>query len=255
MHYQELIKLGRPLPPFGVAGFRAYSQNEEDGILLLLFAALGVTNRVCADIGFCVADGANTTNLICNWGWEGFLVEGDPVRAQATRTFFATNRDAANWPPRLVERWVTAENVNEIFDREGVAGEIDLLSLDLDGNDYWVWKALEAVRPRVVLVEAQIAWGGERSVTIPYRADFSVSAAPHPAYSGASAAALVALGRAKGYRLVGSIRHGYNLFFVRDELADPWFATVAARDCLRHPRAIQAQKARSELELLEWLEV
>src|ERR1700686_2695392 len=105
MHYQELIKLGRPLPPFGVAGFRAYSQNEEDGILLLLFAALGVTNRVCADIGFCVADGANTTNLICNWGWEGFLVEGDPVRAQATRTFFATNRDAANWPPRLVESW------------------------------------------------------------------------------------------------------------------------------------------------------
>lgn len=235
LEYQRLAP--ERLPGLDVAGFRVFSNADEDGILVYVFALVGMRSRVVVEIAFGSPDGANATNLICNWGWSGVLVEGDPDLAASARAFFAGHRDTYVHPPVVVSDHVTVDNVNRLLADAGVSGEIDLLSIDLDGIDYWVWKALEVVRPRVVVVEFQNILGAQRSVTVPYRPDF-VRAASGPArdFFGASLAAFVSLGRAKGYRLVGANRYGYNAFFVADGVGEDVLVEVDPASCLREPK-------------------
>ena len=77
LHYQQSVKLNYPLLEFEDAGFRIYSENDEDGLLVYVFSLIGTTNKVCVEMAFGSPYGANTTNLICNWGWTGLLVEGN----------------------------------------------------------------------------------------------------------------------------------------------------------------------------------
>jgi len=253
-HYQNLRASDLPLPSFAEAGFRVYSQNDEDGLLLYIFSLVGFTDRRCVDIAFGSPFEANTTNLLCNWGFTGLLVEGDPSAAEAARKFFIKHPDTYNFPPAVLSTWVNAENVNELLRQYGVTMEIDLLSLDMDGVDYWVLKAMDAVAPRVIVLEYQDILGPERSVTVPYRADFTHDAGF--VYCGASLPAYVKLLRPRGYRLVGCNRYGFNAFFVREGLADAELPEVAAADCFRHPKVLQGFKERQSLALAhKWQEV
>jgi hypothetical protein len=94
-----------------------------------------------------------------------------------------------------------------------------LLSIDIDGNDYWTWEAITVVNPTIVVIEYNARFGASRSVTVPYRADFVRSRAHYSMiYYGASLTALWALGRRKGYSLVGCNSAGNNAFFVRQDL-------------------------------------
>ena len=99
------------------------------------------------------------------------MVDGDENLVQSAKEFFRPNRSASWFPPYIVHAWVTAENVDQLIKQSGFAGDIDLLSLDLDGVDYWIWKAMESVSPRVVVAEYNCAWGPTESKTVPYKAD------------------------------------------------------------------------------------
>jgi hypothetical protein len=218
--YRELARAGAPRPAFRDVEFRCFSQTGEDGILLYLFALLGTTNRKCVEV--CAGDGieCNTANLIVNHGWDGLLFDGNPKNVRRGRRFYAKCPETFVRPPTFVEAWITAENINALLRENGAEGDIDLLSLDLDGVDYWIWEAIDCVRPRVVVVECRPEWGPEKTVTVPYRPDFATGSVKWPWYGGASLPAFVKLGREKGYRLVGAIRHGFNAFFVRDGVGE-----------------------------------
>jgi hypothetical protein len=113
------------------------------------------------------------------------LFDGVEANVARGRQIFASHPDTLHYPPRFVHAWITAENVDSLIGGNGFRGEIDLLSLDIDGVDYWLWNAIEVVSPRVVIAEVQTIWGSERSVTVPYpdfRAGFfgaSASTAAH----------------------------------------------------------------------------
>lgn len=254
LRYQERLLARRPLPAWEQVGFRVYSQSDEDGILLYLFALIGTENRKCVEI--CVEDGTecNTANLAIHHGWEALMFDGSAANIERGRHFYAACRDTWIWPPRLVHAWIEAENVNDLITEHGFAGEIDLLSLDLDGVDYWIWKAIECIRPRVVVAEYQNIWGPERAVTVPYRRDFNRHDV-HPDYCGASLAALVKLGREKGYRLVGSNRYGFNAFFVRDGIGEDVLPEVEPASCFRHPQAREAGRRLPAVIDAPWVEV
>jgi hypothetical protein len=118
-----------------------------------------------------------------------------------------------------VQAFVTRENINDLLRQNGLSGEIGLLSVDIDGNDYWVWEAIEAVRPAIVICEYNWRFGAERRVTVPYDPAFVRGRAHHSmVYYGASLAALEALGTRKGFDLVGCSSGGNNAFFVRCDL-------------------------------------
>jgi hypothetical protein len=229
--YQLLRKLNLPLPNIHDTGFRVYSQSDEDGQLLYVFSLIGMTNRICVDIASGVPDGANSTNLIRNWGFTGFLFEANEEKViEATRFF--EGPDTNIYPPRITQGIINAENVNDLLVSVGVAGDIDLFSLDIDGIDYWVWKSLNVIEPRVVICEFTSAWGPDQPLTIPYDPNFT---RPHPNYWGASLAAFVKLAREKGYRLVGYNRYGYNAIFVRKGLGEDVLPEIPYQQVFQNP--------------------
>lgn len=199
-------------PPYDLQAerFSFSSQNDEDGLVLALFKRIGSTNRTFVEFG-CGMNGGNSGFLASEMGWRGLMVD---AREDAIRkiTIRYTGHDV------VAKAWrLTAENVNPFLVACGFEGEIDLLSLDIDGIDYYIWEALTAVRPRMIAAEYNWLFGPERAVTIPYNAEFNLEAIGIRSYHGASLAALVHLARTKGYRLVATER--VNAFFVRNDVA------------------------------------
>ncbi len=191
-----------------------YSQGGEDGVLAHIFECIATTNRTFVEFG--AWDGrrlSNTALLRLEGGWTGLLMDGDPERVSD-----------------LVQcEFVTAENVNELLRKYEIPRAFDLLSIDVDGNDYWIWQAIDRFVPRVVVIEYNIFFGLQHSKTVPYDASRVWDETP---YHGASLAALHKLGRQKGYSLVWTESWSPNAFFVLDselpaEFRDPPLERVA----------------------------
>jgi len=241
MKYRETFEQTHKLLEFDDIEFRNYSQNGEDGILWYIFSLIGTVNKKLLEI--CAGDGVqcNGVNLIINDGWTGLLFDGDEALINKGQEYYRTHPDTFCYPPKLCHAWITAENINELVTSNNLSGEIDLLSLDIDGVDYWIWNALDAVSPRVVAAEIQAIWGCDASVTVPYRPDFRAEFVNgFGVYSGASLPAFVKLGKKKGYRLVGCQRYGFNAFFIRNDVGQDVFPEIAAERCFSHPFATWA---------------
>jgi len=241
------------LPAFTEVGFRCHSQFEEDGILLYIFGLIGTTNRTCVEI--CAGNGieCNTANLILHHGWWGHLFDGDPRQVAEGVEFYRSSKDTFLHPPRFTHAWITAENVNDLIRASGVSGEVDLLSLDLDGMDYWVWKAIDCIKPRVVVCETHNVIGPEDALTIPYDPQFKATI---PDYHSASLAAMNKLAVAKGYRLVGTHRYGFNAFFVLNGIAEDLLPAVDPARCLDDPVSREARaKEWPKVRDLDWVRV
>lgn len=221
--------------------FRLQSQNQEDGLLWGLFQQIGVTNRRFVELG-CGSSGGNAAMFAAEFGWTGLMVEGDPDKiAEASRKF---PRAAA------VCSWITPENVNTLLEQHGCAGEVDLFSLDIDGNDYWVWQAMTVCSPRVAVLEYNSMFGPDRAVTIPY--DPTFSRRDHRfCYFGASLAALTRLSARKGYRLVAVEPTGINAFFLRNDVAPEIPACDPAR-VYRIGDKYNELIGRKHLDVFQW---
>lgn len=200
----EALAVPLPAPPpdpwAGLERYarRTYSQCGEEGILERIFEIIGTTNKISVEFG--AGDGYNLSNTrsFMEQGWTGHLWDcaHESVEAQIKRHF------------------ITAENINSLFEFYAIPRSFDLLSLDIDGNDYWVWKALEW-RPRVVVIEFNGTVAVDRKCTVPYDPNFRHDGTD---YYGASFALLCHLGQQKGYVPVAQI-NSLNLFFVRKDLA------------------------------------
>jgi hypothetical protein len=240
LQYQDLVRRGLRLPAFSDVEFRYLSQNGEDGILHFIFSLIGTTDRRVVEI--CAGDGTecNAANLIVNQGWRGLLFDGDPDLVARGKSFYATCRTTFGAPPAMVHAWITAENVNSLVAGHGFSGEVDLLSIDLDGNDYWVWKALDCVRPRVVVLEFSANCGPHRAVSMSYDPEYRLDLTTPPYRCGASLAAFVKLGREKGYRLVGVQSLGFNAFFIRDGVGEDLLPEKSAEQCYQETLRLKA---------------
>jgi hypothetical protein len=198
--------------------FSAFSQWGEDGIIDWLLDRLTGAAPTFVELGVEDYRESNTRFLLQHRNWRGVVVDSSSDHIAAIRSqeiYWRHDLDA-------VCSFVTRENVNEILIDAGLAGEIGLLSIDIDGNDYWVWEALEVVTPAVVVCEYNAVFGDIECISVPYRSDFSrTKAHPSNLYFGASLPALIALGEEKGYCFVGTSSNGANAFFVRAEMASP----------------------------------
>ena len=191
--------------------FRAFSQRGEDGIIQFLLKHVAPENKIFVEFG---ADAysfeSNTRFLLTNDNWRGLIMDSNE------RAFEELKRSRAweLYDLTAVQAFVTRENINELLTQHGINGEIGLLSIDIDGNDYWVWQAINVIQPAIVIAEYNHRFGPHRAVTIPYDAKFDRKKAhPSKLYFGASLKALCKLGKAKGYAFVGC--NGVNAFFVR----------------------------------------
>ncbi len=194
------------------ASFRVFSQFGEDGVIQYLLGKVPIENDLFIEIGVEDYRQSNTRFLLQKDDWRGVVVDCGP---DARR--FLQESGLYGWHTvDAVEAFVTAENINDLLCP--YAGDIGLLSIDVDGVDYYLWKALDVVSPRIVIVEYQTNWGPTESVATPYRPDFDRTRHHYTNQAaGASLAALKLLADRKGYALVGS-SDGPNAFFVRRDM-------------------------------------
>lgn len=234
LKYKDLAKQKERLS-FEEIGFDVYSVTHEDGIFLYLFSSIGTTNKKLVDIGAGGINGSSVANLIINHGFTGLLIDGDTKSIEFARHHYS-KLNLSN-QPTLKSTMITAENINSLIRESNISGEIDLFCLDIDGVDYWIWKALDVIQPRVVMVEYQDLLGPERACTIPYSPSFSMSNYPvnkeNHNYCGASLSAFIKLGKEKGYRLIGCNNGGWNAFFMKNGIGEELFPEVSAESCFK----------------------
>lgn len=238
-----------------VASLDAYadkilSQHGEDGITYELLKRVGITTRRCVELG-CGHNGGNAGILVAGLDYQGLWVDGDPeLVAIAIATF-------AGLPITIKSTWIARETVNELIKDAGLSGEIDYLGIDLDGMDWWLWEALVAVCPRLVIVEYNALFGPDVSVTVPYAADFSRKERNEQGglrwpkgYYGASLRAFERLGKRLGYRLVAVAPESSNAYFVREGLASGT-PTLTTEQAFVAPPPIKVKQRRIAARIAE----
>ena len=195
--------------------FQAFSQNGEDGIIQYLIQNLSIKEKKFVEFGVGNYIESNTRFLLEHNNWSGLVMDGNKKDIQYIKN------DEIYWRFDLYAKqaFITRENINELLRKAGMTGHIGLLSIDIDGNDYWVWEAITEVDADIVIIEYNPRFGKERAVTIPYDSGWTRFKVHYSGcYFGASIKALEKLGNKKGYALVAVNQTGANLFFVKREL-------------------------------------
>lgn len=227
----DLLKDGKYDDPRRLerAGYKVYSQHDEDGIIAEIFRRIGTRNR--AFFVFGVETGLEcNTHFLLHSSWKG-------VWAEANRDHFASIRSQfgqaiASGQLKPIERMITKDNINQIIGEMALPSDLDLMSIDIDFNDYWIFKALEAAQPRVMIVEYNAKFPPPIRRVVPYNRDRAWDGTD---YCGCSLRSLSDLAVSKGYNLVGCNITGVNAFFVRAELCADLFATPATAEHLYQP--------------------
>lgn len=249
LQYRTLQQNKMKLPSLDEVQFRVFSQTTEDGLLHYVFSLIGTTNKKCIEI--CAGTGmeSNTANLIVNHGWEGLLFDGKPRNVRTGIQFYKEIIRIPRPRPIFRRTWITRDNINDLIQKENFTGEIDLLSLDIDGNDYWVWEALSCVQPRVVILEYASAFGPNRSIAQRYREDYVWRPKQQRiSCCGASLGAFVKLGQKKGYRLVGCQNECFNAVFILNGIGEDIFPEISQELCFHHPTTQYNMQRLAKLE-------
>lgn len=220
-----------PNTDFRKIGFKVFSQFDEDGIIQYLINKLPIRSKTFIEFGVENYEESNTRFLLLNDHWQGMVLD---AHAEDIRYI---QHDKIHWQYDLQAKctWITRENINTLLADAGFGEDVGLLSIDIDGNDYWIWEAIHSVRPSIVIIEYNSLFGLQ-PIAVPYKEDFNRTAAHYSnLYYGASLGALQHLAQKKGYLLLGSNILGHNAFFVRADIAgefrglEPREAYVAAK--------------------------
>lgn len=196
-------------------GAKAFSQHDEDGIVAEIFSRIGTERLTFVEFGFDATE--NNTLALAVQGWSGTWLDADPHKVSEAHVLHASLIDSGRL--KVETAAIGVQNLHATLALLCSEGALDLLSIDVDGNDLWLFDALE-LRPRVVIIEYNATWPPPMAISVPY----------DPAhcwkgnnYFGASLSALVKVGVRKGYSLVGCSTSGANAFFVRSDLCEDRF--------------------------------
>ena len=256
----QRIRNGNSTASLHEAEFKVFSQFGDDGIIQYLVHHLAPLPDLFVEFGVEDYRESNTRFLLLNNNWRGLVLDSDGPAIQAIR------RDEIYWRHTLTAKhaWITRDNINELIRSAGFSGEIGLLSIDIDGNDYWIWEKLDIVSPAITIVEYNSVFGPDFAVTIPYGEKFVRHRAHYSGqFWGASLSALDLLAKRKGYSLIGCNRAGNNAYFVHNTrlnklpVLTPNQAFVDARwrDSRNESQELTHLSGRQRFEVIAHLEV
>ena len=234
-----------------------FSQNGEDGIIRYIFSQIGFDSRYFVEFGF-GAHQCNSLRLILHENFKGLMMDGSEEQC---RIFNLTCKAKGISDVHAVNAFIDRDNLEHLIRSNNIPAEIDFLSIDVDGNDYWFWRCLQCINPRVICIEYNSGIGSKYSWTIPYNKEFErFSAHPSGFFAGASIKALESLGEKKGYRLVGCDTTGTNAFFLRNDLGNNQIPTLKASEAFRpHQNWIQRGISQDQqleiMKLMPYIEV
>lgn len=208
--------------------FKVFSQWGEDGIIQKLIRHLDIPNKSFIEFGVEDFRESNCRFLLMHDNWRGLVIDACADHIASIR------RSPMSWRHDLeaITAFVDVDNINEVLARGRLGEDIDILSIDVDGVDYWVLAAIHSCKPRILIVEYNSLFGVERSISVPYDARFERTKKHFSnLYYGASLAAFHYLATQRSYSLIGTNSAGSNAFFVRDDLLSACpFPALSVRD-------------------------
>lgn len=196
------------------AEFKVFSQWGEDGIIQYLINTIDVENKFFVEFGVEDYTESNTRFLLCNNNWNGFVMDGSLKNVEYIKN------DDIYWQHNFEAKceFITKENINNLIKENCPFKNIGILSIDIDGVDYWVWKEINCINPAIVICEYNGIFGDQLKVTVPYDKNFYRTDKHYSnLYWGASLKAFIELGKEKGYQFIGGNSAGNNAFFVKNE--------------------------------------
>jgi hypothetical protein len=242
------MNASKPVSDLNACEFKVFSQFGEDGVIQRLVRFLPIANRTFIEFGVENFAESNCRFLMMNDNWRGFVMDGSAKRIAEIRGLPDV------WKFDLTARaaFVTRENVNELLASSGFDADLGILSVDVDGNDYWIFEAIGAVTPRVVIMEYNALFGATRNITVPYDAKFEKYHGHHSGlYFGASLGALASLAARKGYALVATESSGVNAFFVRNDLVGGDLRARTVAEAYHDTNVRQSRGADGKLDYLD----
>jgi hypothetical protein len=254
------LKAQPSLDRLQLAEFRVFSQFGDDGIIQYLIHHLAFQPDSFVEFGVSDYREANTRFLLINNNWKGLVLDSSPENIAHIRA------DHICWRHDLtaVTAFITRDNINPLLADHGFGGEIGILSIDVDGNDYWIWEAIEVANPVLVIVEYNSVFGRRHALTLPFDPAFDRAKAHHSnLYFGCSLKALFRLGQEKGYSFIGTNSHGNNAYFVRHDrlgalravTVDEGYVAPRIRESRHSSGALTHISAAGRLELIGDMEV
>ena len=231
--------------------FKIFSQYGDDGIINYLTSNIKIYNKTFVEFGVENYEESNTRFLLEGFAWAGLVVDSlkkniDHIKSQDY--FWKYNLKAE-------KHFITVKNINKIIANNKISGKIGLLSIDIDGNDYWVWKAIKVIDPSIVVIEYNARFGSKESKVIPYEESFDRSKTNMcNIYYGASLSALYKLGKKKGYSLVGTNKHGANAYFVKSILLPKNNKVIKSKkpsECFHYNTFKESRDKRNNLLFLD----
>ena len=230
--------------------FKVFSQWGEDGIIEHLCNTIKPSVKSFIEFGVESYEEANTIFLLKNRNWRGLIIDGSSSNIKSIK------QSSIYWRYDLkaVHAFITRDNINQIIADNGYSGSVGLLSIDIDGNDYWVWEAMHLIAPEIVIVEYNSLFGPFEKITVPYREDFYRNK-EHGSnmYYGASISALDYLADIKGYDLVTSNSNGNNVFFVRRDKMNS-FKKITPQEAYVQSDFREARNLKGEIEYISFKE-
>jgi hypothetical protein len=224
--------------------FKVFSQWGEDGIIQRLIHEVPLAHRTFIEFGVEDFMESNCRYLLMNDNWQGMVLDGSTRNIETLRaSYFFWKHDL-----QAVAAFITAENIDALLAKAGFESDLGLLSVDVDGVDFWILQAVECVQPRILVVEYNSLFGPERIITVPYEADFQRTRKHHSnLYYGASLGAMTALATVRGYDLVGTNSAGSNAFFVRRDVRPESLPALAVEQAFNPCWIREARDAQGRL--------
>lgn len=205
--------------------FKVFSQWGEDGIIQHLTKVVNIENKTFIEFGVEDFLESNCRFLLVKDNWSGFVIDGSPKNIQRLKQAYFYHK----FELTAVDAFISRENINELLAKSGFNEDIGILSIDLDGNDYYVLDAIRHFRPRILICEFNAVFGATRKISTPYEPDFFRTRKHFSnLYFGPSLAAMTHLANAKGYSLVGTNSVSGNAFFVRNDLMNSKLEALTA---------------------------
>jgi hypothetical protein len=196
--------------------FKVFSQWGDDGIIQWLIHFIDIPHETFIEFGVQDYQESNTRFLMMNNNWSGFVMDG------SEKHIVDIKKSGYYWKYELEARlaFVDCDNINDLILSQSFDEDVGLLHIDIDGNDYWIWKEINVIKPIIVIIEYNSIFGIDRAITIPYEKDFYRTRAHYSnLYYGASLRALHHLADQKGYTFIGCNSAGNNAYFIqRDKL-------------------------------------
>jgi hypothetical protein len=258
--YQNEVNLPACIINIQKSEFKVFSQWGDDGIIEFLVSYLDIPSKTFIEFGVEDYTESNTRFLLINRNWSGLIMDG------SKKNIDYIHKENIYWQHNLTAKqvFITKENINKEIVDSGFSGELGILHVDIDGNDYWIWKEIDSVNPVIIIVEYNSVFGKDRAITVPYDPSF-VRTEKHYSdlYFGASIKAFVTLGQSRGYSFIGCNTAGNNAYFVRNDKmkelkslkAEEGYVESKFRECRDQQRNLTYVSGSNRIEVLNGLQV